>query len=472
MLSEETLTNDTFYNDSISYGNNYSSHDDHQWGPKRDSLPVVVPVTLIYTLIFATGIVGNVSTCIVIARNKYMHTATNYYLFSLAVSDLLLLLSGLPQEIYLTWSRYPYVFGEMFCIVRGFAAETSTNATVLTITAFTIERYVAICHPFLSHTESNLSRAFKYILIIWVVALTLAFPQAIQMGLVYARTQDGAIIPELSTCGLANKLPYAFELSSVLFFLAPWTLIIVLYILIGLKLYKSKRDSSRTTCSAHCRHTACLSSTNTRATGRVVKMLVVVVVAFFVCWAPFQAQRLVAIYGYANHEDHSSTSIIDANVYQVLNYVSGILYYLSATINPLLYNLMSYKFRTAFKETWRSCKGASGISPDHSMPNLDYKWQRHHSHSRSFSSSHFDEVNSMKRLMVANKSWQPTIVAINETSDTGTSSATEKTLRFPHKMIFSKQDAIKENGTVMENGITVGVLTNNNRTTTMLMTPN
>lgn len=79
---------------------------------------------------------------------------------------------------------------------------------------------------------------------------------------------------------------------------------------------------------------------------------VVVVVAFFVCWAPFQAQRLVAIYGGAAHgEEHSdaSSSTIDPYVYQVLNYVSGILYYLSATINPLLYNLMSYKFRTAFK---------------------------------------------------------------------------------------------------------------------------
>lgn len=93
------------------------------------------------------------------------------------------------------------------------------------------------------------------------------------MGLVYGQDLKGITIPELSTCGLANKLPYAFELSSVLFFLAPWTLIVVLYILIGLKLYKSKRDSSRTTCSAHCRHTGCLSSTNTRATGRVVKML-------------------------------------------------------------------------------------------------------------------------------------------------------------------------------------------------------
>lgn len=98
--------------------------------------------------------------------------------------------------------------------------------------------------------------------------------KAIQMGLIYGhRKDDNSIIPELSACGLANKLPYAFELSSVLFFLAPWTLIIILYILIGLKLYKSKRDSSRPTCSAHCRHTACLSSTNTRATGRVVKML-------------------------------------------------------------------------------------------------------------------------------------------------------------------------------------------------------
>lgn len=74
---------------------------------------------------------------------------------------------------------------------------------------------------------------------------------------------------------------------------------------------------------------------------------VVVVVAFFVCWAPFQAQRLVAIYGEPVPEDHSSSSMID--IYQMLTYVSGILYYLSTTINPLLYNLMSHKFRTAFK---------------------------------------------------------------------------------------------------------------------------
>jgi hypothetical protein len=132
------------------------------WGPKRDPLYIVVPITVIYAVILLTGLVGNVSTCVVIARNKHMHTATNYYLFSLAVSDLLLLVSGLPQEMYYNWSRYPYVFGEAFCVLQGFAAETSANATVLTITAFTIERYVAICHPFQSHTLSKVSLNFLY----------------------------------------------------------------------------------------------------------------------------------------------------------------------------------------------------------------------------------------------------------------------------------------------------------------------
>lgn len=62
--------------------------------PVRDSLVIVIPLTVIYSAIFLTGIIGNIITCIVISRNKSMHTATNYYLFSLAVSDLLLLISG------------------------------------------------------------------------------------------------------------------------------------------------------------------------------------------------------------------------------------------------------------------------------------------------------------------------------------------------------------------------------------------
>jgi hypothetical protein len=98
----------------------------------RDSLYLVIPITLIYALIFITGCIGNISTCIVIARNKSMYSATNYYLFSLAVSDFILLCSGVPMELYHIWYKNEFVFGDMFCIIRNMINEMAANATVLT----------------------------------------------------------------------------------------------------------------------------------------------------------------------------------------------------------------------------------------------------------------------------------------------------------------------------------------------------
>ena len=54
----------------------------------------LIPLTIIYVAMAITGIIGNISVCWVILRIPYMRSATNYYLFSLAVSDLLILLLG------------------------------------------------------------------------------------------------------------------------------------------------------------------------------------------------------------------------------------------------------------------------------------------------------------------------------------------------------------------------------------------
>lgn len=236
------------------------------YGPTRDPLYVVVPITFIYMLIFVTGVVGNISTCIVIAKNRSMHTATNYYLFSLAVSDFLLLLSGVPQEVYSIWSKYPYVFGETFCVARGLMAETSANATVLTITSFTVERYLAICHPFLQHTMSKLSRAIRLILVVWIVSIFLAVPQALQFGVI--TDQHG-----IDMCALKRTIiEHSFELSTLLFFVTPMTLITVLYILIGLKLRTPglmKHDSGA---SLQRRVNSCRQQASI-GTRRVLKML-------------------------------------------------------------------------------------------------------------------------------------------------------------------------------------------------------
>ena len=40
------------------------------------------------------------------------------------------------------------------------------------------------------------------------------------------------------------------------------------------------------------------------------------------------------------------------NIFVFTTYASGILYYVSTCVNPLVYNIMSNKFRQAFKVTF------------------------------------------------------------------------------------------------------------------------
>lgn len=55
---------------------------------------------------------------------------------------------GMPFDFMNIWLPNSYPFDEIVCILQGLLIETSTNATILTITSFTCERYIAICHPF------------------------------------------------------------------------------------------------------------------------------------------------------------------------------------------------------------------------------------------------------------------------------------------------------------------------------------
>lgn len=228
----------------------------------RDPIYIVLPVIIIYVLIFVIGVFGNIGTCFVIARNRSMHTATNYYLLSLAISDFLLLISGVPQEINLIWHRYPPIYGgDLSCILRALFAEVSCNATVLTITAFTVERYLAICHPFLAHTLSKLSRAIRLIVLIWLFSLGIAMVQALAFRVVGINGHQSCQVKE-------EFFEHFFEVSTLLFFLLPMTVITVLYVLIGCKLRASSGLQLVKSNEWQRRHVS-----TTKSQRRVLKML-------------------------------------------------------------------------------------------------------------------------------------------------------------------------------------------------------
>ena len=71
-------------------------------GPQQmDDFSLLVLVTLFYTLLFLTGVAGNLSVCLVIVRSRGLHSAMNYYLVSLAGADLTIILLGKIMNYYL-----------------------------------------------------------------------------------------------------------------------------------------------------------------------------------------------------------------------------------------------------------------------------------------------------------------------------------------------------------------------------------
>lgn len=70
---------------------------------------------------------------------------------------------------------------------------------------------------------------------------------------------------------------------------------------------------------------------------------VVLVVVFGICWAPFHTDRLMwsFINNWTDYHLH---------IFQYVHIISGVFLYLSSAVNPILYNLMSTRFREMFKE--------------------------------------------------------------------------------------------------------------------------
>ncbi|XP_043208827.1 neuromedin-U receptor 1-like, partial [Amphibalanus amphitrite] len=160
----------------------------------------------------------------------------------------------------------------------------------------------------------------------------------------------GRRIQEASWCGISFadpdwKLLLLMPLSTLFFFVIPMALILVLYLNIALALRRS--GSLRRCASSEAGNSCEAERSQVQCRRMVVRMLVAVVIVFFLCWAPFHAQRLLFTYGTV-WDNWTSETLRTVNEW--IFYVAGVLYYFNSAINPVLYNVMSKRFRVAFRE--------------------------------------------------------------------------------------------------------------------------
>ncbi|WAR23370.1 PK1R-like protein, partial [Mya arenaria] len=197
---------------------------------------------------------------------------------------------------------------------------------------------------------SGLKRVVRIIIVIWLLAVVSSIPLTLQFKVVYAVDHWNRTIPESAYCGIGenNHIERNFELSTFVIFVFPMTLITVMNSMIAIAIRKSDfiRNGSDASHRERLTGTDMRAHQQARVRQSVLKVLEAVVVACFVCWAPFHEQRLMTLYIPASKW---TDSLLD--LHKFIYYTSGVCYFVSCTINPILYSIMSLKFRQAFKQT-------------------------------------------------------------------------------------------------------------------------
>ncbi|XP_063822439.1 pyrokinin-1 receptor-like [Ostrinia nubilalis] len=311
---------------------------------EADSVKIVLSIIL--GIIMVLSIVGNGCTCAVIARDRTMRTPTNCYLFNLAITDLLFALF-IPIEIYIIWCPDLYPLGEAGCLLHFLLYDCLCNCSALTISAFTIERYLVVSKPFLRQKLSLKSRVFKILCIIWTISFSFCIPDLFNIDLLEKKKYVYCYVT------MSYPMKVLLGVEQFVFFVMPMTVIFVLYVLIAIKLKKAN-----------------LKLRNSPVNGKqhrdkAVKMLAAVAASFFFCWSPYCLLRIMVIHSEFKYEDYYIA-------WRIVNYMCYSSY-LCSVINPILYSLMSHKFRQAFKDF---LKGRSRTQIDSKRRDSSGPWSK------------------------------------------------------------------------------------------------
>ncbi|XP_070279202.1 G-protein coupled receptor 39 [Myotis yumanensis] len=345
---------------------------DHSHIPEFEVAPwIKITLILVNLLIFALGILGNsvtIRATQVLQRKGYLQKEVTDHMVSLACSDILVFLIGMPMEFYsIIWNPLTTPGYELSCKLHNFLFETCSYATLLHVLTLSFERYVAICHPFRYKAVSGPCQVKLLIGFVWVtstlVALPLLFAMGVEYPLVYVHSHRGLSCnrtltrhherPETSNMSICTNLSSRWTVfkSSIFGAFVVYLVVLVAVAFMCWNMMQVLRRSRQGTLAAEGQQARLRKSESeeSRAARRqTILFLRLIVLTLAICWMPNQVRRIMA----AARPKHDWTrSYFQA--YMTLLPFSDTFFYLSSVINPLLYNVSSRQFRAVFWQVLR-----------------------------------------------------------------------------------------------------------------------
>ncbi|XP_002732795.2 somatostatin receptor type 4-like [Saccoglossus kowalevskii] len=266
-----------------------------------------------YGVVCISGIVGNGVVIYVLVKYKIMHTVPGAYILNLASTDFLFLL-GLPFLGYFNITR-KWVFGDSLCrLIMGIDGMNMLTG-IFTLTAMSVDRYLAIVHPVWSKTHRTVTKARFICLLTWTLSAIITIPLWL-----YAKTQSffGVTVCNIICPNLSKRI--FIICSFCLGFALPLMVVLVAYTNIIHFLKIGNRRNRRQF-----------------KLGRVGVMILLAILLFVLCWLPFWVSQLMVV---ATHGHVSRPRAL-----KIAYFCSPFLSYTNSCLNPIVYTYVRSDFR-------------------------------------------------------------------------------------------------------------------------------
>lgn len=348
---------------------------------------------LVYGLTFLVGMIGNTLIVYSVIHFRRMKSLSNVFLASLATADLLLIIFCVPVKFAQLFS-HTWTFGVFLCKFVHYIQNLCAICSVYTLTAMSIERYYAIMYPVECRYICTMSQTKKVIILTWLGSIVMAMPiifmqKHLQVGDATFK-QNSLIAYYWCVRDWDNRFYWElYELYMlVIILIIPLIIMTYSYYCICKQLWSvmNKRPSTLfplSSASIQASSTATNNPSNNqhqqqqqeqntnnhpqpqylqqsksqaiyidssyKKMSQVIKMLIVVVIIFVLCWTPILVINVLTAFEVIEKLNYGYMKAIKTTFH--------LFSYANSCVNPIIYGFMSRNFRASFQAALTKCLG-------------------------------------------------------------------------------------------------------------------
>lgn len=299
--------------------------------------PASVIVSVVFSLIFLLGTIGNSLVLAVLLRSGQVgYNTTNLFILNLSVADFFFIIFCVPFQATI-YSLEGWVFGSFMCKVVHFFINLTMYASSFTLAAVSVDRYLAIRYPLRSRELRTPCNAVVAMVVIWGLSLVFAGPYLSYYDLIDFENSN-VCVP-----GWEEHNRKVLDTCTFVFGYVIPVLIVSLSYTRTIKYLWTAVDPLDG------------MSESKRAKRKVTKMIIIVTVLFCICWLPYHVVILCYLYG--DFPFNQTT--------YAFRLLSHCMAYANSCLNPIVYALVSKHFRKGFKKVFSCILSKKGRNKVH-----------------------------------------------------------------------------------------------------------